>query len=195
MQLIIGLTGRIASGKGVIADFLKEKGLNYTTVSSVVRKEAFELGLEITRTNLQNLGNSRREEFGAGYWMKKIIETISPNENYVIDGIRNPGEIDELKKLASDNRKFYLIAIDSPFQERFRRMLNRAKLSDPKNLEEFIKIDERDFVESNPLGQQVGKCMKQADYLINNSNSLEEFRKNIEEVYLDIIEKDNETRI
>jgi hypothetical protein len=48
-------------------------------------------------------------------------------------------------------------------------MLKRAKDSDPKTWELFLEIDDRDFGESDPLGQQVGKCMDLSDYKIENN--------------------------
>ncbi|MCX5704308.1 MAG: hypothetical protein NT066_07480, partial [Candidatus Omnitrophica bacterium] len=66
--MIIGLTGRMCSGKGVIKDYLEKKGFRYTTFSDVVRAEAVKRGIEIKRKNLQDLGNDLRQKEGAGIW-------------------------------------------------------------------------------------------------------------------------------
>ncbi|MEK6936164.1 MAG: AAA family ATPase [Nanoarchaeota archaeon] len=182
--MLIGLTSRIAAGKGVIKDFLEKKGFEYHTFSDVVREEAGKLGIEITRKNLQDLGNDYRIKFGAGIWAKKIIEKLDLFYNYVIDGIRNPAEIIELKKIP----KFYLIALDAPQRIRYERVIQRAKPSDPKDWDGFLEIDERDFGKNEPeYGQQVQKCMKMADYFISNGFALKSFEKQIEKVYNEIL--------
>ncbi len=66
-------------------------------------------------------------------------------------------------------------------------MLRRADADDPVKWEDFVKADERDYCDKdNALGQQSGKCMKMADFIIINDTSLQEFKKNIEKVW-DII--------
>mgnify|MGYP001613980991 CR=1 FL=1 len=187
--MLIGLTGRIAAGKGVVKEFLEKKGFEYYTFSDVVREEAGKLGIEITRKNLQDLGNDYRIKFGAGIWAKKIIKKLDLFYNYVIDGIRNPAEINELKNIELKKiSKFYLIALDAPQKIRYQRVIQRNKLSDPKTWEGFLEIDERDFGKDEPeYGQQVEKCMKMADYFISNGFALKTFEKQIEKVYNKIL--------
>lgn len=178
--MIIGLTGRIASGKGEIAEFLKEKGFEYYTISQAVREEASKIKIPITRESLQDVGDLIRKYEGTGGWIKRIIQKINLSKNQVIDGIRNPGEIEELKK----TENFVLISVNAAQKIRFERVLNRDKPSDPKDWEGFVKIDERDFEDkSNPNGQQVGKCMNMADYKLENNGTLDELKSKIEELY------------
>jgi len=163
--MIIGLTGRIASGKGEIAEFLKEKGFEYYTISQAVREEASKIKIPYE---------------GTSGWIKRIIQKINLSKNQVIDGIRNPGEIEELKK----TENFFLISVDAAQKIRFERVLNRDKPGDPKDWEGFVKVDERDFEDkSNPNGQQVGKCMDMADCKLENNGTFDELKSKIEELY------------
>ena len=165
-KMIIGLTGRIAAGKGAIAKYFERENFIYSSLSNAVRKEAKEKGIAITRSNLQDLGNLLRKQEGANIWAKKVVEIFDTSKDYIVDGIRNPAEIEELKKL----KNFYLISIDASQKERYRRVLKRAKPSDPKDWEGFLNMDKRDFGEENSSGQQVYRCMKIADFnLVNNS--------------------------
>ena len=178
--MLIGLTGRIASGKGMVAEYLKSKGFEYTTISQVVREEAGKINIPITRESLQDLGNLVRKYEGSGAWIKRIIQKTDINGNYIIDGIRNPGEVLELRKIPG----FVLISIDAPQKIRFERVVSRNKESDAKTWETFLKMDERDFGIGEPEdGQQVGKCMALADNNIINDSSPESFHKKIEEIY------------
>lgn len=183
--MIIGLTGRIASGKQVIVDYLIKKGFRYYTISNIIREEASKRGIAIERKNLQDLGNEVRNTDGPGAWTKRLIAKMEQGQNYVIDGIRNPGEIIELRKL----KNFYLIAIDAPQKQRFERFIKRAKPSDPHTWEDFLVIDKRDFGEDDLNGQQVGLCIKMNDFSINNSGYVEDFLRKFEEVFEKIDKK------
>lgn len=50
-----------------------------------------------------------------------------------------------------------------------------------------MRIDERDKEEINEKGQQVRKCMKQADFELINEGLLEEMQKKVEELYEKIL--------
>ncbi len=170
--MIIGITGRIASGKGVVSDFFKEKRFEYLSLSNEVREEANKRKIAHKRKALQDLGNTIREEEGSGALAKRAISKIKPKKNYIVDGIRNAGEVEELRKTFKDN--FILISVDADLKKRWRNARKRAKKSDPKTFIEFIKADKRDFEENKENGQQVKKCMDMADYsLLNNSTILE----------------------
>lgn len=185
--MIIGFTGRIAAGKETLKDFFIKKGFDYFTLSQMLIEEMEKKGIPITRNNLQNYGDMLRKKQGAGVLMEIFLKKINPNGNHIIDGIRNPGEVIELKKHNS-----ILIAIDAPQKSRFERLLKRAKPSDPKTWEEFLKVDDRDFSDKdNPLGQQVGKCMEMADFTIINDGNVEDLKKKIEEVWNRIQSRNN----
>ena len=179
--MIIGLTGRIAGGKGVASDFFKENGFEYLSLSNEVREEANKRGLPLERKSLQDLGNLMRKEEGSSVLAKRVINKINNKKNYVIDGIRNSGEVEELRKVFKN--KFILISIDADLKIRWRNAQNRAKESDPKTFEEFLKADKRDFEENSDNGQQVKKCMSMADYYLLNNGTIQELIAQLELVY------------
>lgn len=182
--MIIGLTGRIASGKGVISDFLKENGLEYLSLSQEVREEAKLREIPIERKYLQDLGNQMREEEGLEVLAKRAIKKIDKDKNYIIDAIRNTGEVHELRRVFQDN--FYLIGVDGELEIRWRNMQNRGKESDPKTFEGFLEIDNRDYEENERNGQQVKKCMELADYHVLNNGTIEDLKEKIKIVYKEI---------
>jgi dephospho-CoA kinase len=187
--MIIGLTGGMASGKRTICDLLKEKGFIRYTFSDILSEELKKKNMPVTRENQQDLGNEIRELEGSGGLAKRLISLILSGNDYVIDGIRNPGEIIELRKQTD----FVLIAINSPQKLRFERIVSRGMERDPKTWEDFLKVDTRDFYEQNPNGIQVGKCIEMADYFIVNDCSIEEFSKKFLELF-DTINKDLENK-
>ena len=74
--MIIGLTGSLAAGKGVVSDFLKKKGFVYLSLSDELRQTAKERKIELTRVNLQNLGNALREERGPAVLAQIVRDRI-----------------------------------------------------------------------------------------------------------------------
>ncbi len=128
------------------------------------------------------MGNQLREEKGAGILAKLVYNKIT-NQKYndaIIDGIRNPAEVIELRKL--DN--YFLISVDAPQEIRFKRMVERSRESDPKTLESFLKVDARDKgIGEKETGQGVGKCMAMADYSLINDGTVEQLNEKIDKFY------------
>jgi len=179
--MLIGIAGRPAAGKETLTQFLRDKGFTYNETSKLLIKELEKQGKEITRTSMQDLADSWREKDGVGGVMKKFLEILDLNENHIIDSLRNAGEAEFLKQNVKD---FVLIAVDAPRELRFKRTLERGKQSDPKTWEEFVKVDERDnFDKDNPMGQQTGKLIEIADFIIMNDSDLDRSMKQIEEIW------------
>jgi len=173
--MIIGLTGTNASGKGEVAAYLKSKGFIYYSLSDELRSEAREKGISETRENLIDLGNDLRKKFGNGYLASKINKKIDENENSVVDSIRNPGEIIELKK----NKGLLLIGIDAPVEIRYERAKSRGRVGEAKTLQHFIKLEQRENFKKSS-NQQLIKCLEMADKVFVNEATLEELHKKID---------------
>lgn len=184
-KLVIGITGTIASGKDVIAKILKEKGFQTISLGELIRDELRSKGIEITRKTQQDLGNQWRKEFGGQILAEKALKKYqSYDAPLVINGIRNLDEVKYLK----ENSEFYLIGVDAPLETRWLRVQARNRDADLLNHDRFVIDDARDKGFNEPLnGQQVGMCLVQADFLINND---EEFTGPIEnsKLYKDVNE-------
>lgn len=184
--MIIGIAGTIGAGKETLTGFFREKGFVYFETSAILKEMLAERGLEITRENMQNLGDELRKKEGAGALMKIMLEKSKKDEskNYIFDSLRNDGEADFLRE---NCKNFVLIAVDAPREIRFKRIVERGKPHDPKIWEEFLKVDERDLCDKeNPHGQQTGKLLKMADFVIVNDKDFESARKQVEEIYAKI---------
>lgn len=173
--MIIGLTGANASGKGEAAGYLKSKGFEYRSLSDILREEAKARGLEPSRDNLIRLGNELREKNGPSVLAMLAAKKIDDKRNYVVDSIRNPFEIEALRKI----KNFILIGIDAPAEIRFERAVARSRKGDPETLEEFIEKEKKENIPS-PTNQQLENCLKMADISIINDSTVEEFRRKID---------------
>lgn len=180
--MIIGLTGPNASGKGAVAELLQKQGYIFYSLSDIIREEAQEMEVEDTRENLQEIGNVLREKNGPDYLAKEINKKILENQkagitNFVIDSIRNPSEVEELRK----NKDFILLGVDAPIELRYERAKNRGRIEPLKTLEEFKKSEE---LENNtePNKQQLTVVFKSADRLVYNDDTIEELKESLEYV-------------
>jgi len=185
--MIIGVCGTVAAGKETLTSYFREKGFVYFETRQIIIEELKKLGLELSRTNMQNWADEQRAKFGVGAIMKVMLERAQedPSKNYMFDSLRNDGEAVFLKENCKD---FVLIGVDAPREIRFKRAVTRAKSSDPAIWEEFLKVDERDLNDKeNPLGQQTQKLLDMADFKIINDSDLQRAMKQVEEIYGKII--------
>jgi len=180
----VGLTGSIAAGKSLVKETLSRKfNCDYVSLSTLIMEETLKKKrLPVDKFNKQNLGNELRQKYGNDALIKTAWNFMQKNkEILIIDGIRNPGEIEFLRKKLG--RDAIIIAVDAPRDIRWERVQKRNKSTDPKSLEDFSKVDDRDQGVNEPeYGQQVRKCIEMADYVLVNDGSSEDFMKKCDEV-------------
>lgn len=179
--MFIGVVGQIASGKGQLVDCLvKEHGFTSFSLSSVVHDELRKRRVAVfTRKTLQDIGDELRKKYGSGILAKKAIEATRNKKRIVIEGIRNPAEVEYLKKLSD----FTLVAVKSIRKLRYKRLLKRGKPWDPKTWSEFLTVDRRDLgIGQKASGQQVGKCLAYADFTILNNKDIGSLNKKIKKL-------------
>ena len=178
--MIIGLTGMPGSGSNSVGDFLvEEKGFIWLSYSDILREELQKEGKEITRKAMQDLGNEIRERYGAGELSKRLINKMESGKNYVVGTIRNPAEIEELRK----SNDFVMVHVFADRKLRFERVIKRDRESDPKNWEEFLALENKDGgVGQKESGLRIRDCIKMCDHTIVNESTLEELRKRVDEL-------------
>ena len=173
-QIILGLVGPIASGKGILANHLKTKNFKVFSLSDKVREEARLRGLPLEREILQNIGDELRAQYGNQILAERVaFDLINENGNLVIDSIRNPGEIKYLQNFCN----VAIIGVDAPVEKRICWYLERAKQrgEDNPDMTSFIQSSLRDRgVGQGPNSQQVDECLKLCDVSLYNSGSIAE---------------------
>lgn len=184
---VIGLTGTIACGKEKVKELIVRKFDSYqVSLSGAIRGEMERRSRDFSRKTLQDMGNELRQKYGT-HILAKVSTEFMPRAKpvMVVDGIRNPGEAEYLRKTYKGD--FILVAVDAPQELRFERVQKRNRPLDPKTWEEFVALDERDQGKDEPqYGQQVKKCIGMADIKIENDGDEAKLNAKLEELFLKI---------
>jgi len=174
--MLIGLCGKNAAGKTSAAEYLQKKGFYYRSLSDAVREEAKNRSLEDSRENLIAVGNDLRKKFGPGILADRVLMSIDKDKNYVIDSIRNPSEVAALKKRSD----FFLFYIEANDEIRFKRTQSRARPGDPKTVQEFKKLEDKELKSAYKNAQQILEVIKMADRNVDSNGPIPELNKNID---------------
>ncbi|MBN2052446.1 AAA family ATPase [Candidatus Woesearchaeota archaeon] len=181
-ELIIGLTSFLGAGKTSVGDYLvQKKGFVFYSLSDVIREEITKKGQEITREKLQLTGNDLRRKFGNNILARRVLEKIGHSKkknHYVVDSIRNPAEVEALRK----NKGFALWFIDAPIELRFERVRQRQREKDPITFNDFKASEDKELKSKDSANQQLLKCREMTDAVIINDSSVEELYKKIDKL-------------
>lgn len=170
--LVIGFSGRIASGKSTIAAALAEQlAWPYVSFGAYVRKVARNRGLDdSSREVLQEVGESL---IGSG-WVSFCGAVLGqaewhPGQSLIVDGIRHRKAYDTLKFLVAPSKLLLIyIAVDEGEQQA--RLLERDELDAEKLSVIESHSTEKDVIDSLPV---------LADLFVNGSNTIAEITRQI----------------
>jgi dephospho-CoA kinase len=168
-RLVIGIAGRIGSGKTTAARYLATKhNFKYVRYSQVLReqfkanrdrKELRALGWEIMSSGKQQHLNSL------------LLKRIKGREDYVVEGLRHPLDHWSLKNRFRN--RFRLVYIEAPTILRRRRLGQAGRI---RTMMEF-KAADRHPVEGNVL-----RLRAKADIVVRNTGSLEQLHRRLDRI-------------
>lgn len=176
--MVVGLTGTNGAGKTSGADYLKEQGFRYLSLSDEIRAELANRDTPPTRENLTRVGNELRSRFGADVLARRVMERLASDSSYVIDSIRNPSEVAALKELPG----FLLVHFDAPREVRYRRAVERGDERTPLSFEEFAEQEDREMESPDQTTQQLRATFRLADQTVVNAGSLDELKKELDRI-------------
>lgn len=189
---LIGLAGTNGSGKDTVGTVLSGKhGYWFISVTELLREECRKRGLPVERGNLRAISAEWRRQFGLGVLVDKAMATFNelPDKDtyagVVMASFRNPAEADRLHELGGT-----VIWVDADPRVRYERIQANAAHrgraeEDIKTFEEFLAEQEAEMHPpegADPAMLNMAAVHERADMtLLNNSDSLETFRRDIEQ--------------
>ncbi len=179
-KIIIGLVGKIAAGKGTVADYFVNKyKAEVFSFSQSLRDILERMHAEISRANMQKLSTALRQNFGEDLLAKIMAGDVESTSNKVIivDGIRRMADIAYLQNFSN----FIMVSVETDIKKRYERLIKRTQNNDDtkKTYEQFL-IDEKAETE-----KEIPLVMENSQEKIDNNGDL----KNLEEQLEKIIKK------
>ncbi len=171
-----GLTGRNASGKTTVVEWLRQRGYKTTSCSDSIREWLRNEGKEITRENLIQGGRTLREQGGPAILAEMLRDSNKEVANLVIDSIRTPAEVDALRERSD----FVLIEVRASREVRWKRLQERGRDGDPTTFEEFVQQEDSELVAKDESGQALKATAAMADIVINNEGASQELEVALE---------------
>jgi dephospho-CoA kinase len=174
---IIGVVGKIGSGKDELAQTLKRRcGIPILSPGDIARHLAEEQGIEKSRSNLHELSQRAIEHHGKDYFIKQIIEEIESQDWQAVSitGIRQPLDHDLLRDNFGEDFILIRVEVNDPIL-RFKRLLQRNRPRDPQSYAEFLQQEREEESEFH-----LSRTLEEADLILKNNGSLEEFHRSIQ---------------
>ncbi len=171
----MGLSGTNASGKDLLAEYLRdEHGFLFSHTSDYIREEAEKRYGNVLRPTLFKVGNELRQEGGAGILTQLGIDEFENNDDYenvVISSIRTIGEVGVIHGAGGK-----IVFIDASRKVRYQRMKKRMRDDDHIDFTTFVEQEEAELFESHdPSKFNILGVKERADILLANEGSVDEF--------------------
>lgn len=188
---VIGLVGEKGSGKQTFVNFLKQilrlpsvaqdYSIRQVRFSDILAETLMIWDIPNTRSNLQKLSLIMNETFGQGSLANAAKFSIEGDSADVIifDGVRR----EEEEKLVRSMKNSTLIYITAKQDLRYKRLKERSEKVGEIGLtfEQFLE-EEKSKAETN-----IPNLGRKADLKIENNGSLGEFKKNIENLFKQLL--------
>ncbi|MEE2630250.1 MAG: AAA family ATPase [Candidatus Thermoplasmatota archaeon] len=173
--MLVGLTGRNASGKSTLVEWFSSKGLRSVSCSDSIRTWLHDQGIDSTREALIEGGRELRRRGGSGILAEMLLEILD-GEDAVVDSIRTPAEVAALRSRGD----FILIEVRASEDSRWERMVGRGRSGDPNEKSVFLEQEAAESHAEDEAGQALVATGKMADIRIDNDGTIEDLEEKLE---------------
>jgi dephospho-CoA kinase len=161
-RLIVGITGRIGSGKTTVGRYLESSyGFQYLRYSEILaewRAKDPESKAHLQKVGWEVMAGGMQAELNG-----RLIARIKPDADVAVDGLRHALDYETLSSSFSES--FRLLYIDSPGSLRFERLNQKGKYED---------LSSFDAADSHPVEQQIDSLRANATLVVDNQGSLQD---------------------
>jgi len=176
-RALIGITGRLASGKGrMTKEILRQFDAEQVRFSDSLRAVLDMYGVPQSRDNIDALSTFLRRTYGENV-LARAVENRALQSNRdiaIIDGVRRAVDMETLSR----HPHFKLVYIDVKPEIRYERSKSRNENVGDADLsyDEFLRMD------SAEPQQQIESLKSIADFVIDNNGTVEQFDAQIKDV-------------
>ncbi len=173
--LILGLVGEKAGGKGTIAAHLKEKhGAPSYSFGGILKDILVRLHLPLSRENFIKMSVNLRATFGEPLFAHVMAEDVTKEAAplVVVDGIRRPADIEELRKLPG----FHLLYVTADAKVRWERSVKRGE----KAGESETTFEQFMAEELAPTETSIADVAREAEITIDNNGTFDALHEQVE---------------
>lgn len=178
----IGLVGFGSVGKDTIARYMTDKH-QFVHISSgdLIRDYVKKNNLgDLTRDNLQKVGNELRAQKGADYLTVLSLQTFNEKNVHgsklVVSGLRAVAEVAKLKEEGGK-----IIGIVAPIETRYSWAKKRGGAMDHVTFEQFKAIEANEVAGNLKEQQNIQEVLKLADVVIVNDGNRNDLYRKIDE--------------
>ncbi len=179
-KLVIGIVGEKGSGKGTFPTLLQEivpdKKIAKTTFSDSLTETFKVWSLPPTRENYIKLMVAMRDTFGPNVLANSVRKRIEDLEGdiVIVDGMRWMADLEMIRSLPN-SKVLYITADPKVRYERTKARGQKAGETEA-SFEQFMKQ------ETAATEVDIPKIAAQADFTINNNGTLEEFKRQTQDL-------------
>lgn len=179
-MIIIGITGTLGAGKGTVVDYLvRERGYKHFSVRGYLVEIIRARDIAVNRDHMVEVANELRANHSPSFIVDELyIRANNAGSDSIIESIRTPGEIQSLRAKG----QFILIAVDAEQEIRYRRISIRNSETDQITFERFQQDEMREMTAVDPNKQNLQKCIREADYLVNNDKTFMDLYTQIDQI-------------
>jgi dephospho-CoA kinase len=182
-MITIGITGTIGAGKGTIVDYLEAKGFRHYSAREFIVAEIKRRGMPVNRDSMTIVADDFRATHAPSYIIESLYDKASvAGVDAIIESIRATGEVKAMKSKPG----FYLFAVDADPKIRYERIRSRASATDAVSFEKFLADERREINPADPTRGDLLGCIELADFQITNSGTIEELRRQVDDILAEI---------
>src|SRR5216683_1736140 len=168
-RLVVGITGRIGSGKTTAGRYLESRfAFQYFRYSEVLA--GWRARDPESKAHLQEIGWEVMAGGMQAELNRRLTARITPDTDVAVDGLRHPLDYETLNNSFSGS--FRLLYMDSPRTQRFERLSKLGK---------YVDLAAFDAADSHPVEQEIESLRVNGAVVIPNERSLQDLYGLIDE--------------